>query len=116
MGFAAFIAQCASIISKFAASFWRTLIKKPADWHVITLGDILSILVYLVGIWIFFRYMINVWDKYNLRAESLIKSSRDQLQISHDQTEKFTAIAEKVYGLLEEVRGRYEKKEPPSID
>jgi hypothetical protein len=45
-----------------------------------------------------------------------MKRSHDQLEITHDQTEKFAAVAEKVYRLLQEVKGPSDKKDPPSTD
>jgi hypothetical protein len=119
MAFAAFVAECASIISKFAAAFWQTLIRRPADWHVITLGEILTIVIFLVGMWIFtrsLRHSLNAFDTYSLRAQDLMKRFHDQLEITHDQTEKFAAVAERVYRLLEEVKGPSDKKDPPSME
>jgi hypothetical protein len=102
MGFSAFVAECALVISRFAKGFWQTIIKRPADWHIVTLGEILSIIVFLVGMWIFTKYWLGMFDKYSLRVQDIIKKSHDQLVANQCETEKFAAIAEKVYRLLEE--------------
>jgi len=45
----AFAAECLKMIGRFVDSFVSAVTRKPATWHIVTLGELIEIAVFLVG-------------------------------------------------------------------